>query len=369
MARCARPAGFTLLELLLATSLFALLGTLLFQVTRSAMDLWVEGERDRDLHDRASTALEVVAEDLRHAWLGHPGASVQDARLLCSMREQDLDGDGVAELRAPVLRFTRLCHEARALDWLRHAGDAPGGRGVATLDAADADAALQPTGGLAESLYTLALVDGQELPVLFRRFRSPIDRDGSLTAPGLVGRSDRLLQDGIAIAHGVLHFGVELWGPDTTRWSDAPGGVPDVALRTWDSTRGVVPPHDPSFPYGVGSASYEDPRDDLFPSRIRLVLELDPGSGAGRLAEAVGADATRVTLSSARLFQGAREPDFVLVDHEWMRLVSRDGRRLRVERGARGSPAVGHDLAAPVRVGRRLERVVALPAARAGVRR
>ena len=361
--------GFTLLELLLATSLFALLGTLLFQVTQSAMDLWVEGERDRDLHDRASAALDVLAEDLHHLWLGQPGASVQDARLLCSMREDDLDGDEIDDLRTPVLRFTRLCHEARALEWLRRAGDDAGGEGIATLAPGDASAALQPNGGLAESLYMLSPMAGEELPVLIRRFRTPIDRDGSLTAPDLVDRRDRLMQDGIPVAHGVLYLGIELWGPDTTRWSDTTGASPDRALRTWDSTRGVIPPNDPSFPYGVSADSYEDPRDDLFPSRIRIVLELDPGSGAGRLADGIGPDTKEVTLSSARLFAGTREPEFLLIDWEWMRILSRDGRKLSVERGARGTPALEHAVSAPVRIGRRMERVVAIPTARAGVRR
>ena len=72
-----------------------------------------------------------------------------------------------------------------------------------------------PTGGLAESLYTLAVLPGQRLPSLVRRFRTPIGGEGSLLDPDLAERRDRLLQDAIVLADQVLYFGVSCWAPGT----------------------------------------------------------------------------------------------------------------------------------------------------------
>jgi prepilin-type N-terminal cleavage/methylation domain-containing protein len=363
-----RRSGFTLVELLAATALFAVLGTMLFQIVRGAMDIWSVGERNRELFDRATAAMDVMVEDLRVVWSGHPGATEQEARFLLGLREEDTDRDGRPELSVPVLRFARLCHEERALSWLRRAGDVAGAQGSVTLLTGQDPAELRPTGGLAESMYTLALLPGHELPSLVRRFRAPLGGEGSLLEPDLVERPDRLLAGAVPLADGVLHLGVDCWAPDTAGWDADPQTEGPPALSAWDSTRGLYAKADPGFPYGRGEASLLDGSDDMLPSMVRLTLVLDEreggGAGAGRLAEAMSREARRLTLASTGFLRDQESPDHVLVDQEWMAVVGRDGRVVTVERAARGTAVASHEAGAPVRTGRAFQRVVRLPAAR-----
>ena len=360
-----RARGFTLIELLAATALFAVLGTMLFQIVRGAMDIWSAGERSRELHDRATGALDALATDLRALWPGVSGAAEQDSRFLLGWREEPVAG-GPAFI-VPVLRFARLCHEERTLAWLRQAGDVAGGEGTAERLSGPPPAGLAPTGGLAESLYTLAVLPGQRLPSLVRRFRAPIGGEGSLLDADLPERRDRLLQDAIVLADQVLYFGVACWAPGTTEW-DLPRGAPGVpASRVWDSTRGLLAADDQDFAFGHGPASLLDGRDDLFPRRVRLTLVLDDATGdtaGGALAEPVTSEAQRIVLASTTFLREQSAPDAVLVEGEWMRVTAVDGRALAVERGVRGTTAAPHADGATVRAGLTFERVLELPAGR-----
>ena len=356
-----RTRGFTLLELLAAAALFSVLGVLLFQMVRSAMDVWSTGERNRELSDRANAAFELLASDLRDAWAGTAGAGVP-AALLCTWRPEDDDRDGEAERRIPLLRFTRLCHEQSTLEWLAHAGDAAGGQDSVTGLAPHDPASLRPTGGLAESLYTLGSRKDAPLPALMRAVRMPAGGERSLLEPSLADQKDRLLADAVPAADDVLFFGVQFWGPGTTDWT-AEGG----AFTAWDSTRGVIPLADPDFPFGVGPASWADPSDDIWPRLVRLTLVLDRAQGAasaGRLAEAVGPEAKVITVADPAFLRDEETPDHVLVDDEWLAVTGIDGRTLQVQRGARGTVAAVHGEGARVRIGRTFRRVLALQAGR-----
>jgi len=360
-----RARGFTLIELLAATALFAVLGTMLFQIVRGAMDIWSSGEHSRELHDRATGALDALAADLRDLWPGLPGAAEQDSRFLCSWREEAAPGGPVYTV--PVLRFARVCHEARSLPWLRLAGDVAGAQEAAGRLSGRPAAPLLPTDGLAESLYTLAVLPGQRLPSLLRRFRAPVGGEGSLLDADLPDQRERLVQDAIVLADQVLYFGVSLWAPGTTQWDGPADASSSVAPVVWDSTRGLLPPGDPGFPFGRGPASLLDGSDDLFPRRVRLTLVLDDSAGdaaGGALAAPVSAEAKRVELSSLTFLRDQAAPDHVLVEGEWMRVTGIDGRALSVERGVRGTTAVPHADGARVRVGTAFDRVVELPAGR-----
>ncbi len=364
-----RRPGFTLIELLAATALFAVLGTMLFQIVRGAMDIWSAGERNRELLDRAGAALDLMAEDLRAAWPGVSGAAEQDSRFLCTFREEDSDGDGQPDRRVPLLRFARLCTEERLLPWLRRAGDLPGGERAATLLVVEDSAQLRPTGGLAESLYTLAVLPGQTLPSLVRRFRAPLGGEDSLLDETLPERPDRLLAGSTVIADQVLYLGVDFWGPGTTVWDRGPGAGPEErpCYPAWDSTRAILPPDDPSFPFGLGPASLLDGSDDMVPGLVRLVLVLDRDEGgatSGVLAEPLTAESRQVRLTSTTFLRDQDRPDHLLIDGEWMAVTAAAGTEFTVVRGARGTLPASHDSGARARTGRRFERIVELPAGR-----
>lgn len=356
-----RARGFTLVELLAAAALFAMLAVLLFQMVRSAMDVWGTGERNRELSERATAAFELLATDLRAAWGGSPGGA-PPAALLFTWRTEDDDGDGLPERRLPLLRFTRLLHEQSTLEWLARAGDAPGGEQAVTGLLPVDPATLRPTGGLAESLYTLARRPGLPLPVLVRGLRAPAGGERSLLDPALAAQPDRLLADCVPVAEDVLWFGCEFWGPATADWGPDGG-----ALTAWDSTRGVLAPGDPEFPYGAGPDSLERPHDDAWPRLLRLTLVLDRAAGAtasGTLAAGVSADERRLRLAGASFLRDEEPPDHLLVEDEWVAVAAIEGDEVRVTRGARGSVAASHPDGARVRAGRTFRRVLRLAAGR-----
>jgi prepilin-type N-terminal cleavage/methylation domain-containing protein len=362
-----RTQGFTLVEVLAATALFAVLGLMLFQLVQGAMEVQGRGERVSEMEERAGAVLDLMAEDLRHVWCGVGGTAEQDARFLCTPRSARLSVDGGQQFTT-LLRFTRLLHEARSLVWLRRAGDVPAAEGVANLAGVQDPTTLQPTGGLAESLYTTALFPGAQVPSLVRRAATPIGGPDSLLRSELDLQEDRLLEGALRLAEGVLYFGVSGWTPDTTVW-DAVDGSGRPGSRVWDSTRALIPPGDADFPYGRHADSLLDGRDDLFPTLVRITLVLDPfaapGLGApGRLAGEISADERRIELRSATLSGDDRTPDMLWVDGEWLAVRSRDGNAFDVERGVRGTQAQPHDAGAAVRLGQVFQRVVRLPAYR-----
>jgi len=365
--------GFTLVEVLAATALFAVLGTMLFQLIQGAMDVSGRGERLGELEERANAVLDLLAEDLRHTWPGIAGPGEQEARFLCTYRLDTVSGEGEETAQVtPVLRFTRVLHEARSLAWLRRAGSVAGAEGVATLTGVEDPRELQPTGGLAESLYAAVRLPGEHLPSLLRRVRTPIGGPGSLLDPDLPDQPDRLVQDAVRLADGVLHFQVDCWSPDTTAWDVAEGEPGRAALPMWDSTRGLLPPGDAVFPYGRGPESLFDARDDLFPPLVRITLVLDPFLGRadgarnapGQLAADVGSESDTIRLRSSRLGGDDRRPDWIWVEGEWMELLDMNGTLAKVRRGALHSLSQPHKTGALVRVGHRYQRIVRIPAAR-----
>lgn len=368
--------GFTLIELLLATALFAMLSLLMFRIASDAAEVWNDGERNRVLNQRADAAFALLSDDLRHTWAGVPGAAEQGARFVVLPRREELGDDERPRPRvSDGLAFTRLLHEQREAAWLRRAGDRAGAEGTTSLlGEPDADL-LRPTAGLAETLVFTTLLPGDGLPSLMRVVRTPIGGARPLTDPDEWTRLDRLLPDALPIADDVLFFGVECWRPGADAWSadeyeppaetsdDAAPPEPLFAARRWDSTRALAP----GLPGHVGEDSLWDGRDDAFPSLVRLTLAFGAGLLSGRLGESMGVDDRRLVVDEVRFLRDDEErAEYVLVDHEWMRLLDAGvgSREFVVERGARGTVAAPHDEGATVRVGRTFRRVVSLPAAR-----
>jgi len=390
-----KRSGFTLVELLAATALFSVLGLLLFEMTRGAADVWNTGERNREVHDRAAAAFELITTDLRHLWPGTPGVSEQDARLLGLYVEHDADADGAGAVRVPALAFTRVLHEERELDWLRRAGDAPGAQGASDLLEPLEPTQLRATGGLAETVYTLAALPGEDSLSLVRAVRTPVGGQGSLLEPQQLARLDRVLGGAVRVADGVLGLVVEYWAPGTTHWvgeapadqavlerDDAegaadpatvgtasagspPGAVVDddgtVALTSWDSTRGLL---GHAFPHHRGEESVLDGRDDMIPRYLRLTLILDARLPQTELTEDLSPSSKRLAVRGTSFLNDEAAPDHVLVDQEWMALAAIQDGELLVERGARGSLVVEHREGAAVRVGRSFTLTLALPTAR-----
>ena len=371
LTRQADTAGqraFTLVELLAATALFAVLGTMLFQMVQGGMELSARGERVRDLEEQALAVMDLMAEDLRHAWCGVGGAGEQTARFVLENQPFGSPDHGPLLGQTALLRFSRLLHEQRSLAWLRNAGERPGAERAATLSGREDPRELLPTGGLAESLYTCAQVPDEDLPVLMRLSRSPLGGAGSLLAAEVADLERRLLWDGVRLVERVLHFSVRCWAPDTVAWQVAAESEGASASAAWDSTRGLEALGETGLPHELAYDSLLDGRDDLFPPAVRIELVLDPYSDSqlaeAQLAEDLDSESTRLSLSSGRLGGDERAPPFVWIDGEWLAVQRRVGGELIVERGQRGTVPSAHRRGSAVRVGQLFERVVLLPSAR-----
>ena len=97
-----RPdAGVTLLELLLATGLAAIVVTAVLTVTQNALRIWTRGEASRDAREVASVVLGGIAEDLRQVH------SSSEGDLVVEWVPFDLERDGVVERTFPRIRLVR----------------------------------------------------------------------------------------------------------------------------------------------------------------------------------------------------------------------------------------------------------------------
>jgi hypothetical protein len=122
--------------------------------------------------------------------------------------------------------------------------------------------------------------------------------------------------------------------PDDTRheWNEAPAGMPKVDGRP------------------------------LLPRRVRVAIEYeDPAQRRRRTRLSVGVGATDIALSVDNETRVPASGGFMLLDAEWMRVKSKSGRRVIVERGVRGSAPAAHDAGARISYAAQTVREVLVP--------
>ena len=105
-ARREPRGGFTLVELLLATGLLALLVMLVFQLFDRTLSLWRTGETRRSTMEQATVVADLLADDLRSL---EPGAA---GDLVVEWTRHDLDADGVLDAAWPRVRMVRIAGAA-----------------------------------------------------------------------------------------------------------------------------------------------------------------------------------------------------------------------------------------------------------------
>jgi len=359
----AGAGGFTLAEVLVAIAIFAVLSTMLFSLVGTSLSIFRDGERSRELYEIGPGVLDSVAEDLRGLASGGRRTERSPDLLLV------LDRDGS---RDPRLRLVRTLGRDAADRRFRLAGT--GVEPKETIDLRSAPAAadegkLRASGGFVEVAYALRPMtdaSGAVIPgtsVLVRGIRSPIGGPGSFF-------SDEFDPDpaaGLAlfpVVDGVLRFDVACWGPETRSWDGA--GADGGPEPIWDSSRARLR----DFRLHVGDESAADPRDDVFPRRVRVALVLDrPDDRASGtfLAKPLGAGESTLAADDAKRVPAAGDPDpWVKIGAEWIRVGSRGpGNEVKlVERGGRGTEAASHAAGAPIRVGVGFECVVEIASPR-----
>jgi len=388
-----RQAGFTLLELMVALALFVVLGIALVSLVRSSLAFLESGSQTGEVSDQIHIFEDAFSKDVRSVFALRSTPGVEpDVRMLYRTIDWPLEIDDPGSrrggtkqvmIRVPVLAFVRTLDGEEKDRVTRQAGTEPGGTAYLDLNNDEREARLgnlKPLGGLMEVLYAAIPTPGTDGTVwrIVRAIRSPIGGEGSLLDPeSFKGPEDVDARYCKTLLDGVLHFDVRFWGPETESWEEVlmPGnGGP---YETWDSTRAVLPVSgEQGFPLARGAESLSEPKDDVFPRRIRARVTLVPagrGMQFGRtLAELSGRETDageRVDVDPASLVpardDAGGEKVFLKVGVEWL-LVSRiEGGRFSIHgRAQRGSPRLTHPAATRVLYGKTWEVMVDVPAFR-----
>ena len=383
-----RQSGMTILELMIAMSLFVVLGVTLVKLVHRSLDFLSKGGSQGEVADVLRSFQGVFEEDVRSIFVLRRTPAVEpDVKLLSRTLDWPIEvqvGRKIKTInyRAPVFGFVRTIKGEEKDRLTRMAGSAVGGKAYydGFEDEAEAKAGqLRPLGGLMEVLY-FAIPEagsGGGVLTLYRAYRSPIGGEGSLLDPETFrGPDDVQKIHAMEILRGVLHFDLRFWGGATQTWDDnvtamrSGGG----AYRTWDSTLGLLPVgrDEKSFPLAQGPESLTDPRDDLFPRRVRARLVLMPalaGARFARLIHPVGDrdDVQRVEIDPPTIVPPivAEADRFLKVGTEWIEYAGRTDRGFSISgRGVRGTDRVGHEAGDLVYFGKTWEIQVSIPAFR-----
>lgn len=363
---CSRRVGFTMLELVLATGLAALLAVAVFQLIDTSMTTLRRAEQRRGVLEISSGVLDLLASDLDQLAGGGRGD------LLADWWTFDTDGDGARESAWPRLRLVRQASRAE----------------VARLLAARAAEELAGEGRDAEARdATLAAARGRARPALVETIwvALPAGSDPDVRSTALLMRGDRLTSDPTPSFFeeeflqrsgrppaGVLDEVVEgvlwmrpLFATQTTITAEGwtIGGDLEDAATSWDAWD-LGRANDTVHPWNVPAAGMPATKDSaLLPRRVRLELEIERPADRRlrtRLTAPVGAQDVTIEVDDPDRLP-RRGERWIKIDGEWLRVRHTAGRRVTVERGGRGSEARAHEAGALVHHGTLLVREAAVP--------
>ncbi len=332
--------GFTLMELLVAMSIFTLLGFGATAFLLLGLKSWRMAESRRDAAERAEMIFSILSEDL--------GCLYTDARKAPGRAILFSDYDKAGRQR---LHLTRTVPRPGADPRI-----AESGRSILATDTIDGvgDRAslernlLRPPGDLMSVAYVLAPEER-----LSRVFRTPEAPYGAVK--GLAGGSGAQL-----IAEGVMHIEYNFWSQRTTAW--LPGGEKTVGPSYyWDSTRGLgkeeaAPDASRTRVVFRGKGSLASSQDDIFPRLIEVRIVLSPPHTRGFtfLTDDLDEASTAIPVEWVGNYPDAAGENFVKIDDEWISYtrISPDGTGfVGVKRGRRNTRPKLHKADALVRYG------------------
>lgn len=363
--------GFTLLELLVAMALLATLGTFLVSLLKNSFDLYRQGDQRGDLYANAVPILEKLEDDLRAVHSGPDGRFLLETSSFGGGKGM---GDGF------LLRLVRVMpHGEQSHPVLRKAGSKPGAQG--RFDGSDpgpeARADLAPPSGLMEVAWALITepADAADRPgilTLYRGVHAPALQKGSFFDTGAEGGPDEawVRTNLRPVATDVLGLWILCYGQESQDWGEAdvlertnPEGL---SSSTWDSTRGILPRA--AFALARSPESAADPRDDVYPRMVRLILHVGRGSRPeAKLRTTMRPDDTILRVNSTRDLPVEGVDDrMVKVGLEWMALGTTEATDARVQRRRRhtSSVQVAHPVGTPVYSGQVFRKTLDMPARR-----
>ena len=365
-----RNSGFTLIELMAAMAILSALGALLVQLVRGSFDMYRQGDLRGDLYANAMPILEMLEDDLSATYGGPEGRFLLRTEILGGGRGT---GDGF------LLRIVRTIPGGeRGHGVLRRAGTAAGASGVFVGDDPGVDKRkdVAPPTGLMEVAYALIQepTDPPGVLALYRGERAPALAQGGFFDPALEDAIDEswVRQNLKPTSAGILGLWLICQGQGADAWDEEAAlnamRPCDGAYVQWDSTRAIL--SSSSFPLAVGEESLSQHRDDVFPKRVRLVLEVcRVGRPEATLRRRLTSEQTSIEVNTAASFPTDDDPDRAIkVGSEWMEVAEGgvSGSTVRVARNRRRTQGLTLDHAPgdPVFVGRAFRLTMSLPAAR-----
>ncbi|MDP6519629.1 MAG: type II secretion system protein, partial [Planctomycetota bacterium] len=286
--------GFTLVEVVLALGLFSMLMVAVFQLLQGSLDLWNRGETRRNIVDQATSAGELLAQDLRALAAGASGD------VLAEWVPFDTDGDGLREKYWPRLRLVRQATEAE----LRRRGAAPDdlhGPGLLEVAWAVLPMTTPQEAGVGGDLHS-SPADKRAEGVLWRGERLPDDPLGmSFFEPGFFSRNGRPAGGALEeVSGGLLWMGIFF----ATQTSSVRAGWetgPELwhAATSWDGWQRERPAADVHPWNEAGSGMPAVDGVVLLPRRVRVELEFERAKDRRRrtrLADLIEAGDTQLVV-------------------------------------------------------------------------
>lgn len=343
--------GLTLLELVLAVGLFAILSLAIFELLEGTLVTWRKSEVRRNQMETSTAVLELIAKDFQSLEGGSRGD------LVAEWETFDTNSDGGRETVWPRIRMVR---QASAADAARVALQTQ--QKVDGPDLTEVCWAVLPTRG-DESVGTLwrgeRLVHGEAngssgeqkniVPFFDPSF---VQRDGTLSPGALDELTGGILWFQILLATqtSAVNSGWTLGGgleSAATSWDAWRSGRPDDTRHEWNEAPSGMP-------------RVEDKA--LLPRRVRIAMEFeDPTQRKRRTRLSSDIAATEVAFSVDDETRVPKVGGFMRVDAEWMEVKSKNGRRLSVKRGARGTEAEPHAAGSQISHGGTVVREVLVP--------
>ena len=408
MTNRATGRGFTLLEILIAMSLFTVLGFGVVLLMRTGVDMWLAGTRASVAEDQAEEGRPRLEEDLRHMLVPSQYDRVpHDPKNPDPDQEPDpvtpanrfLSGYvvyrfGDTDVKCRYLAFVRDISGLAEIDMFA-ARAGRNSKADAYIDGKNDDEEFEksahlPTGGAVEVLWIWVPKSDTELGVgtVYRAYRTPIGGKDTLLDPKNFQELRQLT--GVIqpqpMLENVVMFDVLFWTQYTTEWNWFRGEPrvtsrptdPEQAKagrqtcgpsRIWDSTRGILTTNDEfGFRLTKGPESANRSADDIWPRMVRV--EFARAEEKTVLVNGVGGGEMAITVESNTFAMGRGDltGQLMKIGPEWVRLSGRDrGQTDRfdlAERGIRGTSSLAHADYTPVYFGRMQDFTINIPSFR-----
>ena len=343
--------GFTLIEVLLALGLLALLVVALIRLLDTSMTIWSRTEAQRDLSEVGGAVLDLVAEDVYALEAGPRGDLVGD------WVRFDTDRDGSPGAVAARLRLVR---QTTAADLLRTGAASPTRNG---------DPRRRALVEVCWALLPPSRVEADERPVglLFRGERRVGDESTSFFDARFFTAANRPTPGSLElVTGGILWF--DVWYAAQTSivhdgWSLG-DDLSDCAA-SWDAFARGRPSLEVSYlntPAAGMPAAGELP---LLPRRLLVTLEIERPAELKRrtrLAADVDGELTRLLVADEERLP--EQGSMILVDEEWMQVGVTGRGSVTVVRAQRGTRAAPHPAGVLIHHGVAMRREIPVPVMR-----